>query len=253
VKALEKKYRTMLGVNIVSLGVIARDCNVVMDGRAGQKELSWVVLNENMSKDTNACCSEWSVVTLESVDDFSTRQQLYAAFDAIKPLEIYDKLDAMPNLSGMDVDVFPSTGSIAVVLVNAVGVIKSITPGHNWIVPDRINANQNQRKISAKEQTVIVTLNKVFAKGLKVPHFTRGTEKRALTLGALAFHERPFVVLLSARNLSQHMPERSKLSRPIAFGARAADHLSHVTNIVVDKAYPKEVFLKSVVPQRKPS
>jgi hypothetical protein len=71
----------------------------------------------------------------------------------------------MPNLNarlawsdakvGMKVDIFPSTGSIAVVSVSAIGVIKSITPGNNWIVPDRISANQNQRKISAKEQTVI--------------------------------------------------------------------------------------------------
>jgi hypothetical protein len=67
-----------------------------------------------------------------------------------------------------------------------------------------------------------------------------------LTLGALALvHELPFDVLLSARNLSQHLPEQSKLSRPIVFGARAADHPSHVTNIVVDKAHPKEA-----VPQK---
>jgi hypothetical protein len=84
-------------------------------------------------------------------------------------------------------------------------------------------------------------LNKVSAEGLKVPYFTRGTEKRALTLGALAsVHEHPFDVLLSARNLSQHLPERSKLSRPIIFGARGADRQSHETNIVVDEAIPKE-------------
>jgi hypothetical protein len=58
VKALEKKYRTMLGVNTVSLGVLARDRNVVTDGRVGLKELSRVMLNENMSKDTNIRCSE---------------------------------------------------------------------------------------------------------------------------------------------------------------------------------------------------
>jgi hypothetical protein len=76
---------------------------------------------------------------------------------------------------GMEVDVLPSTGSIATVSVSAVGVIKSITPGNNWIVPDRISANQNQCKILAKEQTIIIMLHKVFAKGLKVPHFTCGT------------------------------------------------------------------------------
>jgi hypothetical protein len=56
-KALEKKYRRALGVNTVTFGVIARDCNAVMDGRVGLKELSGVVLNENMSKDTNVRCS----------------------------------------------------------------------------------------------------------------------------------------------------------------------------------------------------
>jgi hypothetical protein len=62
-----------------------------------------------------------------------------------------------------------------------------------------------------------------------------------LTLGALALvHEHPFDVLLSARNLSQHLPEQSKLSRPIIFGARGADHQSRETNIVHDEAIPKE-------------
>jgi hypothetical protein len=97
VKALEKKYRTALEVNTLSLGVMARDRNVVMDGRVGLKELSRVVLNENMSKDSNVWCSEWPTATLESVEPFSTSQRLYAAFDVIKPLEIFDKLEACPT------------------------------------------------------------------------------------------------------------------------------------------------------------
>ena len=44
VKALEKKYITTLGVNTVSLGVIARDRNVVLDGRVGVVMDGWVGL-----------------------------------------------------------------------------------------------------------------------------------------------------------------------------------------------------------------
>jgi hypothetical protein len=166
------------------------------------------------------------------VDAFSTSQRVYAAFDVIKPLEIYDKLNAMPDLNarlawsdakvGMEVDIFPSTGSVTAVSVSAIGVIKSITPGDNWIVPVGISdANQKQRKISSKEQTLLVTLKQVFAAGLKVPYFTRGTEKRGLTLGALAqVHHEEFAVLLSARNLSEHLPKRSKHSKSMPFGPR---------------------------------
>jgi hypothetical protein len=77
----------------------------------------------------------------------------------------------MPNLNArlawsdakasMEVDIFPWTGSIAAVSVTAVGIVESIAPGNNWIVPDGIRTNQKQRKILAKEQTVIATLKNV--------------------------------------------------------------------------------------------
>jgi hypothetical protein len=121
-------------VNTVSLGVMARDQNIVTDGRVGMQELARVVLHEHMSKDPNVRCSDWSIADLQSANAFSTSQRVYAAMD------------------------------------------------------------------------VIVTLKKVFAAGLKVPYFTRGAEKRGLTLGALAeVHAEEFAVLLSARNLSEHL------------------------------------------------
>jgi hypothetical protein len=105
-----------------------------------------------------------------------------------------------------------------VVLVRAVGIIKPITPENNWIFPDGISANQKQRLILAKEQNIIVTIENVgVCQGtFKLPYFTRGPEKRALTLGALtSVHVRPFDALLFARHLSQHLQDQSKLSRPI--------------------------------------
>jgi hypothetical protein len=252
VKALEKKFKTPLEVNTVSLGVMARDRNVVTDGRVGMQELARVVLHEHMIKDPNVRCSDWSLADLQSTGAFSTSQRVYAAFDVIKPLEIYDIMNAMPDLNarlawsdakvGMEVDIFPSTGSVAAVSVSAIGVIKSITPGDNWIVPAGISANQNQRKISSKEQTVIVTLKQVFAAGLKVPYFTRGAEKRGLTLGALAeVHDEEFAVLLSARNLSEHVPKRSKHSKSLPFGKRRVAQKALDGTSVEGQLDPKEV------------
>ena len=250
VKALEKKYKTALEINIVSLGVLARERGAVLDGRVSLKNLSKIVLKENMEKDMNVRCSKWSKATLKKDDDLSTRQRIYSAMDVIKPLEIHEKLLLLPDLHtrldwsaaivGMEVDIFPATGSIAAVSVCAVGVIKSITPGTNWIVPDGLATNQKQRRLSQKEQTLIVTLQKVYAAGLKIPYVTRCDDRRGVTLGDLAsVHSGPFDVLLSARNLSKHLPDRSKLSAPILFGDQlkaAAPHAADSTDCVEDGA-----------------
>jgi hypothetical protein len=161
-------------------------------------------------------------------------QRTYAALDVIVPLEIFLVLKELPNLNcrltwedakaGTMVDIFPSTGAISALSVSAVGTIKSVNPGDTWIVPPGLNTKQTKRTVSSSDGTVIVTVSKVFARGLKVPRVTKildkSNEKSNLTIGELAEnagYSTPFDVALSVRSLSKHLPKRSELSQPVVF------------------------------------
>jgi hypothetical protein len=85
--------------------------------------------------------------------------------------------------------IFPINRSIAAVSVYAVGIIKPSMPGNNWIVSDGVSANQKQRKISAKEQTVIIMLKNVFAEGLQLLYLSRILQSQ-ISVISLTIHQK---------------------------------------------------------------
>jgi hypothetical protein len=184
VKQLEKKFKTPLNIKTVSLGMMTKDHAVVTSAVVSLKNLSQAVLKKDLSKDMLIRCSKWSEARLcTSNSDFSMSQRTYAALDVIVPLEIFWVLKELPNLNcrltwedakaGTMIDVFPSTGAISALSVSAIGTIKSVNPGDTWIVPPGPNTKQTKRTVSSSNDTVIVTVFKVFARGLKVPRVTK--------------------------------------------------------------------------------
>jgi len=80
-------------VNFINLGMYARQRDIVQNATIGLRDLTKVVLDEDMDKDEDIRCSKWSA------RDLAIRQKIYAALDVVKPLEIYKILVLLPDLS----------------------------------------------------------------------------------------------------------------------------------------------------------
>mmetsp|Transcript_21282 Transcript_21282/g.32144 ORF Transcript_21282/g.32144 Transcript_21282/m.32144 type:complete len:216 (+) Transcript_21282:492-1139(+) len=111
-------------------------------------------------------------------NSFRQCQRKYAALNVMVPLEIYDELQKLPNLGaqltfqelekGMEVHVFPTTGNLLMMSVAAIGKVKSVAVGETWIVPESFTPATR-----TTQRYVIVTINQVFARGIKVPYMSK--------------------------------------------------------------------------------
>jgi hypothetical protein len=129
--------RHLQNVNIVELGRMARERDVVHSGAVGLDTIVRQCLGECLNKTAGVRLSKWSAQTL------SPQQQQYAALDVIKSLEVYFKLVHMPNLSlrlsssaqpGTEVDIVPAHGAVHVMATRA-GTGKILSPNHQWTLP----------------------------------------------------------------------------------------------------------------------
>jgi ribonuclease D len=77
----------------MSLGIMARERGIAESGTIKPCALNELVLKETMNKDEAVRCSDWSQSTL------TKEQEVYAALDAIKPLDIYFELSKLKNLA----------------------------------------------------------------------------------------------------------------------------------------------------------
>lgn len=127
--------------NTIELATLARATGVVKTatGAVSLARIVEAVLGEKLNKDPALRQSQWESDLLDGV------QTSYAALDAIKSLEAYLKLRALPDLTsrldahsvlvGMKVDIMPSYGSIAnMASVAAVGEIVDLALA-SWLPP----------------------------------------------------------------------------------------------------------------------
>ncbi len=122
----------------LDLGITACARDVVQSGIVGLEYLVERVLNEKLLKIPTLRLSRWSACQL------STVQINYSALDVIKALEVYFKLNDMPDLTarltlddatpGKVVDIVPSHGSVHLLATRA--AIACIEPCcEEWTAP----------------------------------------------------------------------------------------------------------------------
>ena len=179
-------------VNFTSLGMMARERDVVQRGNHSLEYVVEAVTGFKIDKSEDVRCSKWSNRNL------TNRQQRYAALDVIKPLEVYETLLELPDLSqridpddakpGLLVDIVPpharnnrlralrgyAVGDLAT--RGAIGRIvdDSTVSNPSNIKPQHAKTNSDQR---------VVEVTTVLAPSLCVPGHTIGKEKTKACLG----------------------------------------------------------------------
>ena len=185
------------------------------------KLVALVLDGQTMNKDDAIRCSKWSRTIL------TKDQLLYAGIDVIKPLEVYEKLLALPDLQSrlvdlpledlvdMEVDVVPRSGRKAE--LNTRGAIGKVTDKTELSYPGGL-FEKTHRKIDPTKQ-VIVKVHTVVGQSLKIPdHRLRG--KRALaSLGDFGSDE--FLVALPRSMVRAHVQECVAFGAPADFAAAA--------------------------------
>jgi hypothetical protein len=175
-------------VKTLDLGIMARARDVVQSGIVGLECLGERVLNEKLSKIPTVRLSRWSAGQL------STEQINYSALDVIKALEVYFKLNDMPDLTahltsddatpGKVVDIVPSHGSVHLLATRA--AIACIEPlCKEWTAPH----DCQPAKLSVTTCRCLVTITNVLAPKLVILNIKSSLGER-MTLGN--FGDTPF-------------------------------------------------------------
>ena len=197
---------THIKLRTLDLGRMAREQDVVPSGVVGLDVIVECVLNEKLSKTPSVRLSRWSVSQL------SSEQINYSALDVIKALEVYFKLNEMPDLTarlklheatqGRVVDIVPSHGSVHLLATR--GAIACIEPHREyWITPHGCRPE----KLMVTPGRCLVTITKVLAPKLVVPNIKKTSSGERMTLGD--FGQPPFLVLLPLGMLKPHVNSTS--------------------------------------------
>ena len=187
-------------VHVVDLGTMARQRDVVRSGVVSLEQLVKLTLGEKLSKAPAVRLSKWSQPKL------TEEQCLYAALDAIKALEVYFHLQAMPDLTarlnadsaipGLEVDVVPAHGSVANLATRAaVGTLQALA---EWQPP----SGMKPRKMQPTANRCLVQITKVLAPSLIVPGLKKDDGDR-VTLRD--FGNAPFCVMLPLSMVKGHV------------------------------------------------
>jgi hypothetical protein len=192
-------------VKTLDLGIMARARDVVQSGTVGLECLVERVLNEKLSKVPSVRLSRWSVSQL------SDEQINYSALDVIKALEVFFKLNDMPDLTsrltlheatpGRVVDIVPSHGNVHLLATRA--AISYIEPWcEEWMAPN----NCRPAKLRLTSGQCLVTITNVLAPKLVVPKIKSSSGER-MTLGD--FGVPPFQVVLPIGMMKPHIDSDS--------------------------------------------
>ena len=157
-------------------------------------------LGEKLSKAPAVRLSKWSQAKL------TEEQCLYAALDAIKALEVYFHLQAMPDLTarlnadsaipGLEVDVVPAHGSVANLATRAaVGTLQALA---EWQPP----SGMKPRKMQPTANRCLVQITKVLAPSLIVPGLKKDDGER---VSLRDFGNAPFCVMLPLSMVKGHV------------------------------------------------
>jgi hypothetical protein len=210
VKRLAKDYdcpSLIPEMNVLELGTFARKRDIVQNANTSMANLVLIVLGEILDKSEEIRCSNWAKTHL------TKEQQEYAALDVIKPLELYDEIIKLPDLSlrldpesavpGLAIDIVPGhTPRTGVAELSTRGAMGKILPQQlvlsysPEISPSRVRSN---------DETRLVEVSHVLAPSLCVPGYTcnGGSGNRAATLSD--FGPPPFRVALPLTMLKVHV------------------------------------------------
>jgi hypothetical protein len=187
-------------VNIVDIGAMACARNVVSSAAPQLAHLVEILLQEDLDKTSGVRVSDkWSAKQL------SSEQIQYGALDVIKGLEIYFKLDTMPDINtplllheataGCVVGIKPSSKAG----MTTCAATATVEPRGNWLAPgDKCKPTT----LKATDSRCLVTITKVYAESLVVPNIKR-KDGKSMTLGD--FGDAPFTVMLPLRMVIPHI------------------------------------------------
>lgn len=197
----------MSAVKFINLGKYARERDAVPSGSVGLEVLCAVVLGETMDKSPEVRLSKWSRTTL------ADEQKKYAALDAIKSLQIFLKLENLPNLNnrlpsasamdGLRIEIVPSHGSSGSVSDMATrAAMGTICPDSSYLAPEGFSpsrVNINRRK------SCVVKVDSVLSPNLIVPGMKR--KGKRVSLGD--FGQAPFKIPIPLGMLRKHIEGQS--------------------------------------------
>lgn len=191
-------------VKSIDLGMYARERDVVSRGTAGLERLVFLTLGKQMSKAVDVRCSKWSAPQL------SPEQIKYAAMDATYALDVYHKLSerfdvaarlgAAAAVPGVDADLVPTHGSVAVLASRvAAGSLLASPPRAEWISPFAGGQKVKVTKTRRLLQVTTVLAPSYIIKG--ITHDDGGSNVRLADFGPP-----PFTVVVPLTALAPHAP-----------------------------------------------
>jgi hypothetical protein len=200
-------------VNHLSLGMFARKRDIVQSGNCSMALVIELVLGETLDKSDDVRCSKWS----SSV--YSRRQILYAGLDVIKPLEAYEKLSQLPDLSqridpdnalpGLNIDIVPPharNDQHKPVRGYRVGDLATRAAIGTIVDDEKVTnpANITPLHVKSTGKTRVVKVTEVLAPSLIVPgHFVgNGKNKKP---ACLRDFETPFRIVLPLTMMRGHV------------------------------------------------
>ena len=208
-------------VRCEDLGVMARKRGVVNSGTAGLEKLVEMTLQKRLSKAPAVRLSKWSRMPL------SSEQEEYAALDAILSLEVYCRLQKMPDLAarlspdeavvGTEADLVPMHGSVGVMATHAAVVTIKATSGR-WAAPH----GMLPAALPVSTSRRLVTVTSVLASNFIVPSLKK-TGALAGSVCLKDFGAVPFDLVVSVRSLAPHVPTRTSAAQDGSDDERSSD------------------------------
>ena len=191
--------------NYVNLGSYARKRDVVQSGTASLEKLVQLTLGEMLDKSPAVRLSKWSEKEL------TDPQKKYAALDAMKSLEVYERLHSFQDLTlrlskeaalpNLEVDIVPSHGNVASMATRA--AVGSISNEMNFESPDGITP----RRVKQNAHSRVVKVTSVMSPSLVVPGFKKANKKGKVCLRD--FGAPPFLIVLPLKMLKHHVDSPS--------------------------------------------
>ena len=225
-KVLESDYRNfnhnmVPADSIINLSAMARDRDMAASDAESLQTLCKNVLKVYLDKNNEVRCSDWSKANL------SPEQIKYSALDVIRPLQIYEKLKLMRDLSirlapeltvpGMKVDIVPPHArgkprqpargfGLHVADLTTRAAIGKISADIRVINPGGIEPPYSQ---AVPENSVVVEVEEVLAESLLLPRYKSSHDKRQ-KISLKEFGEAPFKLVLPVSMLRLHVDAASQ-------------------------------------------
>jgi hypothetical protein len=190
--------------NVYNLNTYARERDVIQDARiGGMVLLGERVLGINVNKSEQV--SDWS-------GKLSENQIKYAAEDAAISLELFEKLDAMPDLTrrlsaeelspGRKVDLVPQLGTgVAVASLNTRAATATLIGTQPCCCPEGIAPKHGHgRRVKPCANSYVVKVNTIYAPAFIIPGYKMKDTAEKVTLADVGEQQEIVVPIAMLRN-----------------------------------------------------